>query len=56
MGRFKKTRQKVLKVAISWAKEVESWKLMDEESWLMSKVDWQGKLIEKESWLVSKVD
>ena len=42
-----KTRQKISKVAISWAKDV--------ESWLMWKVSGQWKLIDKESCLTRKI-
>ena len=52
---MKKTRQKVFKVAISWAKDIESW-LTNYESRLIWKVDWQGKLIDEGNWLMKKVD
>ena len=47
-------RGKVLKVAISWAKDIWSC-LTKQESWLMRKVDWWGKLIDEESWLIRKI-
>ena len=36
------------KVAVSWAK--------DEESWLMNKTDWWIKLIDEENWFTKKVN
>ena len=30
--------------------------MIDEERWLMKKVDWWSKLIDEESWLLKKVD
>ena len=47
--------QKVLKVAISWSKDIESL-LTNWESLLIWKFDQRGKLFDEESCLTRKVD